>query len=70
MSPERISQKFQKLLPERVAFESFWSETLNLYTEDSKLDDRGWWPRRRKQLGFLKKSALLVYGWLFFWWCK
>jgi len=29
------------LLPERAVFESFWSEALNLYTEDSKFDDRG-----------------------------
>jgi hypothetical protein len=29
------------LLPERAVFESFWSEALRLYTEDSKTDNGG-----------------------------
>jgi hypothetical protein len=40
-------KRFSKLLPERVSFESSWSEALKLYTEVSKTDDKGWWPRRR-----------------------
>ena len=52
MSPERIYQEVAKVLPERVVFGSFWSEVLKLYTEDSKANDRGWWPRRKICLGF------------------
>jgi hypothetical protein len=35
-----------------MTFKSFSSEVWKLYTEDSQTDDRGWWPRRRKCLGF------------------
>jgi hypothetical protein len=49
-------KSFSKLLPERASFESFWSEALKLYTEDSKTDDRGWWPHRRCGFRISKKG--------------
>jgi hypothetical protein len=64
-SPERTVKSFSKLPPERVRFESFWSEALKLYTEDSKADDRGWWPRCRWSFRISKKVSLVMAGFYF-----
>jgi hypothetical protein len=65
-SPERTVKSFSKLLPERVSFESFWSEALKLYTEDSKTDGRGWWPRCRWSFRISKKVSHVMAG-FYFW---
>jgi hypothetical protein len=64
-SPERAVKSFSKLLPERVSFESFWSEALKLYTEDSKTDDRGWWPCCRRSFRISKKVSHVMAGFYF-----
>jgi hypothetical protein len=64
-SPERTVKSFSKLLPERASFESFWSEALKLYTEDSKTDDRGWWPRCRWSFRISKKASHVIAGFYF-----
>jgi len=55
--PERIIYKFSKWLPERLAFERFWSEVSKFYTEKSRTDERGCWPRCGKCLEFREGSA-------------
>jgi len=65
-SPERTVKSFSKLLPERVSFESFSSEALKLYTEDSKTDDRGWWPRCRWSFRISKKVSHVITAGFYF----
>ena len=53
------------LLPERAVFESFWSETLKLYTEDSRTMIGGGGPVAKSAEDFKKGQPYLYMAGFF-----